>query len=343
MNTNSSIPFLIFLSILFNSCENNSTTPDTNTTTIDSIQQDSIMTTTNLDIQGHRGCRGYWPENSILGFKKAMDMGVHTLEMDVVITKDKHVLVSHEPWFSHEIAATVAPSTSNKKEDRTFLPISKDEEMQHNIYALNLEDIQSKYKCGTISHPRFPDQNKIAVKKPSLAEAVDSIEAYAAQIGLPSVRYNIEIKRNPKGDNLYHPPVEEFTQLVLDVVNTKNIAERTTVQAFDLECLKVAHRLAPNQTLALLIEDWTFSLEKNLDTLGFTPPILSPYYILVNEELMKQAKSHNMKVVPWTANEEEAIQKLLDLGVDGIISDYPDRVVKLSGIRNEQTATPKNK
>lgn len=324
--------FLVLSTILFYACNNKQTTSNTNHLTADSSQQDSIMTKKNLDIQGHRGCRGHYPENSILGFKKAMDMGVHTLEMDVVVTKDKQVLVSHEPWMSHELATIVLPST---KKGRRFASISKEKEMDHNIYAMTLEEVQEGYQCGNITHPRFPKQQKAIVVKPTLSATIDSIEAYAAELNLPSIRYNIEIKRDPKGDNLYHPSVEEFTKLVLDVIKEKGTASRSTVQAFDLECLQIAHRLAPKQTLALLIEDWTFSLEKNLDTLGFVPPILSPYYVLVNEDLMKQAKAKNMKVVPWTVNEEEDIQRLLDLGVDGIISDYPDRVVKLSGLRNK--------
>lgn len=317
--------FLFLYSTLFFGCNNNQTA--------NSSQQDNIMTKKIVDIQGHRGCRGHYPENSILGFKKAMDMGVHTLEMDVVITKDKHVLVSHEPWMSHELVQIIVPA--QMENPSKLLQFRKKDELYHNIFDMTLQDVKKFYQFGMLEHPRFPNQEKVAVKKPTLAEVIDATKEYAIELGIPPVRYNIEIKRKPEGDNIYHPPAEEFTKRVLDLLDDKDVAMLSTVQSFDLECLQVAHRLEPMQTLALLIEDWTFSLEKNLDSLGFVPPILSPYYVLVNEELMQQAKANNMKVVPWTANEEEDIQRLLDLGVAGIISDYPDRVVKLSGLRNE--------
>ena len=117
--------------------------------------------------------------------------------------------------------------------------------------------------------------------------------------------------------------------MVLDTIIAAGVQERTTFQSFDLECLRIANRLQPKQTLALLIDEGQTDFEKNIKELGFQPPIYSPYYPLVTRELMAFATEKNMKVIPWTVNEVEDMINLTDLGVDGIITDYPDRLIAL--------------
>ena len=116
-----------------------------------------------FDVEGHRGCRGLMPENTIPAMLKALDLGVTTLELDVVITKDNKVLVSHEPWFESEITT---------KPDGSF--IKPGEEMQYNIFQMNYEEIV-KYDVGMKPHPRFPRQQKIKAIKPLLTDLFDSV------------------------------------------------------------------------------------------------------------------------------------------------------------------------
>ena len=266
-----------------------------------------------IDVQGHRGYRGLMPENTIEGFIKALDLGVTTLELDVVITKDHQVLVSHEPFMAHNICL-----------DREGKEITEKTEKTHNIYEMNYVEVQ-KYDCGIKAHPDYPKQEKFNVHKPLLSDVIDAVEQHIEKNKLKEVDYNIEIKRKPENDGVFHPQAKEFTKLVLKLIEDKGILERTILQCFDLEVLQMVHERKPDLRTALLIYNQK-SFEKNLKELGYIPTIYSPYFERVDEKMMQEAKKKSIKVIPWTVNEEEDIQKMLDFGVDGIISDYPNRV-----------------
>ena len=268
-----------------------------------------------LDIQGHRGCRGLLPENTIPAFEHALELGVTTLEMDAVITKDKQVVVSHEPFMSHEICLT-----SSGEE------ILETEERSHNIYQLTYEEVAA-YDCGTKYHPRFPDQKKMAVSKPLLRAVIEHAETYQQENNRPPVFYNIETKSKPEGDSLFHPEPKEFVDLLVAVFKETGIYDRTTLQSFDVRTLQYAHEAYPDLTLVLLIENKK-SLEENLEILGFVPQVYSPYFQLVDANLVAVCREKGMKLIPWTVNESSDIEEILALGVDGIISDYPDRVIQ---------------
>ena len=270
-----------------------------------------------IDIQGHRGARGLMPENTIPAFIKALEVGVTTLELDVVISQDQEVVVSHEPYLSHLICT--APDGN---------PISENQEQKYNLYQMPYATIRQS-DCGSLPHPRFPDQKKMVAHKPLLREVIEAAEQYVATHTLPPVQYNIEIKSTESGDSIFHPVPAVFAALVLAVIDEKEVADRVTIQSFDVRALQATHELRPNMRLALLVEN-TDSPQKNIARLGFTPQIYSPYFKLVNEELIDFAKTQRMQVIPWTVNEPENIKAMLNLGVDGIISDYPDRAVRIS-------------
>jgi glycerophosphoryl diester phosphodiesterase len=268
-----------------------------------------------FDIEGHRGCRGLLPENSIPAFVKALELGVDTLEMDVVITADKQVLVSHDPFLSHEFCK--APDGRD---------IKKEEESNFNLYKMRYEEIK-KCECGLRPHPRFPLQEKIAVFKPLLKDVVTVIENLIQARGYKNVQYNIEIKSTPEGDHIFHPAIEEFSDLLMNVLNEKGIAQKTIVQSFDVRVLKYLNIKYAGQRLSYLIEN-KLAAEENIKLLGFIPSIYSPEYLLVNEALIKLARKLKMKIIPWTINDLETILKLKNAGVDGIITDYPDLILK---------------
>ena len=265
-----------------------------------------------MDIQGHRGCRGLYPENSLPAFSKAIELGVHTLELDVVISKDHKVVVSHEPYMNHEIALDVDGNT-----------ISKENELSYNLYQMPYDSIQM-YDCGSKVHPRFPEQKKLKVYKPLLEDVISLGDSMTNQ----TLRYNIEIKSLPEYDGVYSPNVEEFVQLVIEVIRNKNISERTTLQSFDLRALEIIKQQAPDITIALLVDDKE-SIQEKLKALSFQPDILSPYYKLLSTENVRELQSNNMKVIPWTLNDVNEMQQMIDLKVDGIITDYPDRLMTL--------------
>jgi len=192
---------------------------------------------------------------------------------------------------------------------------------------MTYEQIKS-YDCGLKGNPRFPKQEKMAVSKPLLIDLISQVEAYLKKNGLPKVAYNIELKSSPKGDNVYHPIVEEFSTIVYDLLAASLPMDRYNIQSFDFRVLKYWHTAYPKVRLAALIENGK-GVEANLRDLGFTPNIYSPYHILLNKEMISLCQQKNMKVIPWTVNERSAMERLVEMGVDGIITDFPDRAKDL--------------
>ena len=275
----------------------------------------SCNTVKEFDLQGHRGYRGLYPENSTIGFLKALDVGVNTIELDVVISKDKHVVVSHEPWISKNICI-----------DQNGNRIINDKE-NFNIYSMEYNEIK-KFDCGIIGNEKFPDQKKISVFKPTLNYVIKIIENYIKEKGYKPVNYNIEIKSSIKTDLIFHPDVKEFSELVVNNIKNNKILERTTIQSFDFRVLKYINKNYPEIGLSVLVSE-NYDPQKNLDDLSFLPDIYSPNYKFINKEDLEYLKKKKIKIIPWTVNSYSDIAKILNLGVDGIISDYPERVLEI--------------
>jgi len=266
-----------------------------------------------FDIEGHRGCRGLMPENTLPAMMKALELGVTTLEMDAVITKDKQVILSHEPFFNHEITTTP---------DGKY--VAEEDERNLNIYHMTYAQTQT-YDVGLKPHPRFPNQRRLKATKPLLREVIDNVEAYHKLKGGPFVFYNIETKSDPATDNKYHPGPEEYVNTLMKVINAARISDRVIIQSFDFRTLQVMHKRYPAiKTAALIEDDDKRPLEEQLKTLGFMPTIYSPDYSLVTKELVEQCHERKIKVIPWTVNDKAAIEQMKATGVDGIITDYPD-------------------
>ena len=266
-----------------------------------------------FDWQGHRGARGLVPENTIPAMYKAIDLGAVTLEMDAVITADKQVILSHEPFFNHEITT---------KQDGTA--VSKAEEKQLNIYKMSYAATQ-RYDVGLKGNPRFPQQQKMAATKPLLLDVIKAADQYALSKNKPLPLYNIETKSQPITDHIYHPAPKEFVDLLVAIIKNKNLVDRVTIQSFDIRTLQYLHQQYPTIATVLLIEDDNKkTLVEQLQELGFIPSVYSPHHSLVTEALVKECKGKGMKLVPWTVNDLPTMQKLRSLGVDGIISDYPN-------------------
>lgn len=264
-----------------------------------------------LDIQGHRGCRGLMPENTIPGFKKAIELGVNTLECDVVVSKDLKVILSHEPFMSHHIAT--APNGDE---------ITTANEKSHNIFELTYEEIKS-YDVGTKYYERFATQEKIKVHKPSLIDVVA-----ATDILDPKMFFNIEIKRRTEWDLEHHPDYQTFADIVINTIFDLKMDNRSTIQCFDIATLQYIRRIYPSIKLVYLTDN-KLEPSQNMIDLGFYPEVYSPDFKLVDTNLIAFCKRYNMKLIPWTVNEISDMQELIDLGVDGIISDYPNLLIDL--------------
>ncbi len=272
--------------------------------------------TPKFDLQGHRGARGLRPENSIPAFLLALDSGVTTIELDVVITKDRKVLVSHEPWMSASICL---------QPDGT--PIDKtDDQKRYNIYQMNYADIRG-FDCGSLGNERFPEQVKMRVSKPLLQDVIVAVEDHLKSYTQYEVDYNIEIKSSPDGDGKFHPGVEEFSDLVFNLIDEYLPMNRVVIQSFDFRVLQHWHKKYPEVRLAALVENIK-SVQTNMANLGFSPAIYSPYYKLLKKEDVEYLHKQKIRVIPWTVNEENEMLSMRGLGVDGIITDYPDRARK---------------
>jgi glycerophosphoryl diester phosphodiesterase len=269
--------------------------------------------TNGFDKQGHRGCRGLMPENTWPAMKKALDLGVTTLEMDVVFTKNKEAVLSHEPWFGHEIATKPDGSYIGEREERKF-----------NIYWMTYEDVKT-FDVGMKPHPRFPQQEKMKAVKPLLKDIIDSVKQYMMTSKRPFPYFNIETKCLPVGDRVFHPEPAEFVELLMAVIKEKGIEKYVIIQSFDFRTLQYMHQKYPSIRTSALIEDYDKrSLDEQIKALGFIPAIYSPAFELVDERLIKKCHQQNIKVIPWSVNEKEKIVELKKMGVDGIITDYPN-------------------
>lgn len=271
----------------------------------------SCNSSNTIDIQGHRGCRGLLPENTIPAFLKAIQLGVNTLELDVVISKDKIVVVSHEPYMNSEICLDL----KNNK-------ISKLDEKKYNLYQMTFNSIK-QFDCGTKSYARFPNQEKIKTYKPSLQEVIQKAKKENS-----AIKFNIEIKAAPEYDGIFTPKPEEFVNLVLEVINRNNAFNETNLQSFDLRILKEIKKQSPKITISLLVDEDENIVEK-LNKLSFKPEIISPYFKLLDREIVKNLQAENLKVIPWTVNKNEDLQQMIDLKVDGVITDYPNRLIDI--------------
>lgn len=266
-----------------------------------------------FDKQGHRGCRGLMPENTIPAMLHALDLGVTTLEMDIVFTKDSVAILSHEPFYNHEITTKPDGSFIEEKEEKNF-----------NIFKMTFAETQ-RYDVGLKPHPRFPQQQKVAAYKPSLSEVFDAIKKDMMTRRRPFPYFNIETKTHAITDNVYHPAPAAFVDMLMKVIKEKNMEEMVMIQSFDPRTLQYLHEHYPTIATVLLIEDYDKrSLEDQLQQLGFTPTVYSPDHSLITKELIRKCHQQNIKVIPWTVNDKAKIEALKAMGVDGIISDYPN-------------------
>jgi glycerophosphoryl diester phosphodiesterase len=280
-----------------------------------SFSQINAFSKMTIDFQAHRGGRGLMPENTIPAMLSVMDNKmVTTLEMDLAITKDKQVVVSHDP---------VLNPLFTTKPDGTYI---KANEVNDNIiYQMNYEQLQ-KFDVGLKLHPGFPQQKKLAVCIPTLSDLIDSVEHKSKSIGR-KMMYNIEIKSVDGKDIMEHPVPEEFVDLVVNLIEQKNITQRTTIQSFDLRPLKVLYQKYPKvQTTYLVFGKDCGDAQKQIQLLGFTPTIYSPEYKYVTKETVDYCHANNMKIIPWTVNTKTEIDALMAMGVDGIITDYPNLI-----------------
>lgn len=264
--------------------------------------------------EAHRGGRGLMPENTIMAMKKAMDLGVTTLEMDTHVTGDNQVVLSHDEYLNPLFTLTPEGKEITKEASRQLI-----------LYKMPYETLR-KYDVGSKYYSKFPEQLKVKAHIPLLSAVIDSVQQYAKEKGLKQPFYNIETKMGKDGDNLLNPEPETFVKLLMEVIRAKKISPYVVIQSFDVRTIQILNKKYPDIRTSYLVDKG--NLEDNLKKLGYAPFIYSPAYKLVDAELVRQCHKRNIKVIPWTPNTKEEIAHLKSLGVDGIISDYPNLLVE---------------
>jgi glycerophosphoryl diester phosphodiesterase len=257
------------------------------------------------------------PENTISAMKNALDLGVNTLEFDLQLSKDGDVVVSHDSYFHPRYSI---------RPDGT--PVMDDEPKEY-LYTMSYDSI-AKYEVGLRTVTRWPTQKKIHEVKPLASELIDVSEAYAKEIGLKPVNYNIEIKSWPgEGEGTLWPDYKVFCDTCVPLLLSKNLGDRLIVQCFDTRALNYMHAKWPQLTLSYLTEaEEGGDIENLLGNLDFKPQWWSPEASVVTPENVAWCHSHGIGVVPWTVDNPEMMRHLVDCGVEAIISNYPDILIQ---------------
>tara|TARA_R110002124_G_scaffold80083_1_gene212221 strand:- start:2741 stop:3724 length:984 start_codon:yes stop_codon:yes gene_type:complete len=287
-----------------------------------------------FELQGHRGARGLMPENTLPAFAKALSIGVSTLELDLSVTADNRVVVSHNPALDPDLT---------RGADGAWIA------EQLLINSLNYEALQTfdvgRIRPGSRAASRFPEQQAVdGTSLPSLEQVFDLVE----RSGNTSVRFNIETKINPlePQDTV---DAETFATLVLAIVKARGFENRVSIQSFDWRTLQAVQAKAPDLETVYLTaqQDWLNNVQStagtaskwtagfNLDDYSGNLPqmvkatggdVWSPFFGDVSPALVKQAQALGLKVIPWTVNDTAMMETLIDTGVDGLITDFPDRL-----------------
>jgi glycerophosphoryl diester phosphodiesterase len=287
-----------------------------------------------FDLQAHRGGRGLHPENTLTAFEAAARLGVNTLELDIGITADGVPVVSHDralnPFFTRDARGEWLPARG---------PL---------VHALSLSQLQTydvgRLKPGTNYAREFNLQQAVDGEQvPTLAAVFERVKT----LGFDHLNFNIETKLNPNapGDTLAPGP---FVRAVLAVIRQAGMTQRVMLQSFDWRTLAVVRQLEPDMRIAYLTgappvagspNEALWTAGQRLSEHGGSMPQLvraaagsakgvtwSPHWKQLDPDQLKQAKALGLSVVPWTVNETADMKRLMDWGVDGLITDYPDRL-----------------
>jgi glycerophosphoryl diester phosphodiesterase len=284
-----------------------------------------------FDLQGHRGARGLRPENTLPAFEHALGLGVDTLELDIGVTADGVVVISHDSWLNPQITRDAAGQWLSGSRGPLLRSLTLAQVQAHDVGRL---------QPGTAYAKTFETQQPVdGTRVPTLAQLFDLVKSRNAG----AVRFNIETKINPtQPDETVSP--EAMTAALLKTVREAGMGSRVSIQSFDWRTLQIVQKLEPSiPTVYLTVQTptndntrdgtWTAGM-KLADHEVSVPKMVkaaggktwSPNQGALTEALVKQAQALGLKVVPWTVNDPAAIERFLGWGVDGIISDYPDRV-----------------
>ncbi len=268
-----------------------------------------------IQVHGHRGARARFPENTIPAFKHALEVGVDALEMDMAVTRDGVIVISHDPRINPVIC---------RRKDGAAMP-----EPAPLIHDLTLKQVK-EYDCGAIRNPKFPDQDPVpGTELPTLAEVFAFVKSSKAPVA-SHVLFNIETKINPARPEETVSP-EVFAKKVIDEVRKAGLLKRIILQSFDPRTLVEARKLVKDLQISLLIEDPKIDMVPAAKMIRAN--VVSPDFNLLTAEKVKALHDAKLSVLPWTVDRSEDWGRLIGWGVDGIITDDPEKLLQYLGER----------
>lgn len=269
----------------------------------------NVIATAQVDtpkIYGHRGCRGILPENSIEGFNKAIELGAHGIEFDVVVNKDNQIVISHEPYMDKKYC--LMPTGAKIKNEKEF-----------NIFQMTQTEIE-QFDCGSKYHSKFPEQKKLKTYKPLLQEVLNKVD-------FTDITLLFEIKSEKRYYGKFQPQPKEFVEIILKEVEGFAHKQNIIFMSFDSNIINELHKKAPQYKLVYLTYSPFKSVNHSLSHLRFKPYAIGLYNPTISKKEVKKVHEQGVKVFAWTINSEKDFNKLTRYGVNGIITDYPGRFI----------------
>ena len=260
----------------------------------------TISSQNQYKIFGHRGCRGIYPENTLKGFKKAIELNVDGIELDIVVNKNLELVISHEPYID---SLYCIKNVLNKKE---------------NIFKMNIKEIQ-EVDCGSKFIKEFPNQIKVKEQKPTFKEFSRTFKNYQGDI-------LIEIKYDSNKINEYYPNYSSYAKLIYNETKNGRVFKNLYLMSFNIKILKELYKIMPDTKYIFLSEskDWISQMK----LLSFKPHGVGVKYKKIKKSLISEIHNNEQIIYAWTVNKLKKYKKLIALGVDGIITDYPDIISK---------------
>jgi glycerophosphoryl diester phosphodiesterase len=273
-----------------------------------------------VDLEGHRGARGKRPENTIPAFVYCMEQGMTTLELDTHVTKDKDLIIHHDDTLNGTICQDAQGNPAAK------IPVK----------TLTVAELKT-YDCGARKNGEFPEQEPVkGTRLSTLKELFDFVKAYEKEhnIAVPFM-FNIEIKLE---ENATIEEILQAARIMVKTVEDAGMTDRVLIQSFVMDAIQEVKKLNPAMKTSALFQPTypqgfmlTIGQPSNSDDIiakavGVGADVISPYYLYCTSDFMKKSHEKKLQVIPWTVNEPDVMARLLKCGVDGMISDYPDRL-----------------